>query len=407
MVNRGINRYMLTVSFILVISLVCSFLGLAYSSSSTKKDKREKDLKEMQKRFEWWPTDARPSPVKDEKKGGYWWWPVVPGDITPWGNRGYIYVYKIIFDYMEDELPPPKPQELRPSLLIRRVDRNIKIYFDYDSAVLRKDAIAILEDAVRILRRRPETDILITGNCDIRGSEEYNLMLGKERALAVKKFILQNNIPESRIRIISRGKLDAVAPVADIVGMQRDRNAHFMIAEVEEIMIPYHAEIEKLQAEYLGDGRYLIEKEEEIESKIKVEIIEYKIKSQDSLWKIAQEKLGSGHRWKYLYELNRDKISDPNKLVAGTVISIPIENEDQAMNIRESVLPEMKDRQVSSASDKRYISYVVQKDDSLWKIAKNYLGDGNRWREIYELNRDVIKNPDKLPQKQVILIPGE
>lgn len=51
--------------------------------------------------------------------------------------------------------------------------------------------------------------------------------------------MLQKDIADKRIRIISRGKLDAVAPLLDLAGMQKDRNAHFVIAEVEEVMIPY------------------------------------------------------------------------------------------------------------------------------------------------------------------------
>jgi nucleoid-associated protein YgaU len=43
------------------------------------------------------------------------------------------------------------------------------------------------------------------------------------------------------------------------------------------------------------------------------------------LWKIAAKELGGGHRWKYLYELNKDKIKNPNKLKPGTKITIPIE----------------------------------------------------------------------------------
>jgi hypothetical protein len=48
--------------------------------------------KDFQKRFEWWPTDANPGPVKDEVRSGRWWWPKQPGQVKPWGNRGYIYV---------------------------------------------------------------------------------------------------------------------------------------------------------------------------------------------------------------------------------------------------------------------------------------------------------------------------
>lgn len=50
--------------------------------------------------------------------------------------------------------------------------------------------------------------------------------------------------------------------------------------------------------------------------------------------------------------------------------------------------------------------YTVEKGDSLWKIAKEELGDGNRWREIYEANRDAIKNPSLIRVGQKLEIPG-
>jgi len=213
--------------------LLSVFITLFLSTSLfalNKEERRKKEQEELQKQFEWWPTDAKPTPVKDEERGGYWWWPAEPGKIMPWGNRGYVYVYKIIFDYKAEELPPPKPKELRPSLLIKKIIKNVKIYFDYNKADLRQDAIKILENAVEILKRDPETSILVTGNCDIRGSETYNEKLGKLRGETIKKFMLDNGVSESRIRIVSRGKLDAVAPITDLVGMQKDRNAQFMIA---------------------------------------------------------------------------------------------------------------------------------------------------------------------------------
>jgi 5'-nucleotidase len=58
---------------------------------------------------------------------------------------------------------------------------------------------------------------------------------------------------------------------------------------------------------------------------VKVKTKEYVIKKDDSLWKIAEKEMGSGHRWKYLYEMNRDRINDPKKLKAGTRIIIPVE----------------------------------------------------------------------------------
>ncbi len=318
--------------FTLILVLLFAVSLNAWALNTDKETRRKAEIEQTQKDFEWWPTDAKPVPVKDEARGGYWWWPTQPGSKGPlslWGNRGYVYVYKIIFDYKSDELKEPKPQEMRPSLIIKKIIKNIKVYFDYNKSTLREDAEAILKKAVFTLKNNPEADILITGNCDTRGSETYNEKLGRKRAESVKKFMLDEGIDEARIRIVSRGKLDAVAPVTDLVGMQKDRNAQFMIAEVEEVMIPYAGKKEDLKNS--GDilvneeGKTIQEEKENVESEIKVSTKEYVVQKNDSLWKIAEKEMGSGHRWKYLYEINKNKIKNPNRLKVGTKINIPIE----------------------------------------------------------------------------------
>jgi outer membrane protein OmpA-like peptidoglycan-associated protein len=310
------------VSSLLTVLFLTTILGYGYAADTETKHKAEMD--ELQKKFHWWPTDAKPNPVKDER-GGYWWWPKEKGTSGPlWGNRGYVYVYKIIYDYKEG-LPEPKPDEMRASLLVKKIHKNVKVYFDFDSAEVRQDGTVVLNEAVGILGKNPETDILITGNCDIRGSEKYNEKLGLRRGDAVKKFIVDKGIPESRVKIVSRGKLDAIAHVTDLAGMARDRNAQFMVAEVEEINIPYAGKVPE-GAQKTEEGKYIEEKSEVVESQpTKVTTKEYVIKKDDSLWKIAEKELGNGNRWKYLYEMNKDRIKNPKKLKAGTVIVIPVE----------------------------------------------------------------------------------
>ena len=313
--------------------LVCVFLfilgiqlsAFAASACCDKETMHKAEIDATQQKFSWWPTDAKPAPVKDETMGGYWWWPKEPGQVGPlWGNRGYVYVYKIIFDYKSEELPPPQPKELRPSLLIKKIIKNVKIYFDYNKAAIREDAASMLQDAVRTLNKNQQADILITGNCDTRGSEAYNEKLGRHRADAVKSFMMDNGVSEDRIRIISHGKLDAIAPITDLVGMQKDRNAQFMIAEVEEVKIPYEGPAPEITTA-APEKEKIVEEKESIESEVKVSTKEYTVQPKDSLWKIAEKELGSGHRWKTLYELNKDKIKNPKKLRVGTKLVIPVE----------------------------------------------------------------------------------
>ena len=265
----------------------------------------------MAKKFSWWPTDAKPAPFKDPSRSGYWWWPEVPGEARPWGNQGFVYVRKIIFDYKTTE------GEMKPSLVIKRILKNVKVYFDFDKADLRDDAQGILKQAMYTLQNNPKADILILGNADIRGSEQYNLKLGEKRADAVQAFMKRQGLALERIRILSRGKLDALAPTHDIVGMQKDRNAQFMVAEVEEVMIPAD------KAQFFQDKQ--IEEKQEIVSAVRVDTKEYVIKKGDTLWAIAKKEYGDGKQWKRIYEFNKALLPNPNRPKKGTKIKIPIE----------------------------------------------------------------------------------
>jgi outer membrane protein OmpA-like peptidoglycan-associated protein len=265
----------------------------------------------MAKKFSWWPTDSKPAPFKDPDRSGYWWWPEIPGEARPWGNQGYIYVRKIIFDYKETEGP------MKPSLVIKRIIKNVKVFFDYDKSDLRDDATGVLDKALFTMRNNPNADILITGNADTRGSEQYNQKLGARRAETVQNYLTGNGLAADRIRILSRGKLDALAPSNDIVGMQKDRNAQFVIAEVEEVMIPAD------KADLFQDRQ--LEEEQEITGEVRVSTKDYVIQSGDTLWGIAEREYGKGTQWKRIYEFNKDLIANPNRPKKGTRIQIPIE----------------------------------------------------------------------------------
>ncbi|HEV7508156.1 MAG TPA: LysM peptidoglycan-binding domain-containing protein [Thermoanaerobaculia bacterium] len=52
-------------------------------------------------------------------------------------------------------------------------------------------------------------------------------------------------------------------------------------------------------------------------------------------------------------------------------------------------------------------TYTIVSGDSLSKIAKHFYGDANKWRQIYEANRDIIKDPDMIHPGQTIKIPTE
>ena len=84
------------------------------------------------------------------------------------------------------------------------------IYFDYNKAEIRSDARAVLKaNAEIIIANRQLGKITLQGNCDERGSEEYNLALGERRAASVKQYLVDLGVPASRLRTVSLGESKA------------------------------------------------------------------------------------------------------------------------------------------------------------------------------------------------------
>ncbi len=86
-----------------------------------------------------------------------------------------------------------------------------KIYFDYDKSELKSEARATLRKKATWLEENPQYSVLIEGNCDERGTNEYNLALGERRANAAKDFLVALGISADRLKIISYGEEKPVA----------------------------------------------------------------------------------------------------------------------------------------------------------------------------------------------------
>jgi peptidoglycan-associated lipoprotein len=82
----------------------------------------------------------------------------------------------------------------------------LPIFFDYDSYDIRADAQATLAKDADYLIAHPGIKIVIGGYCDERGSDEYNLVLGQNRAAAGKNALVTAGVAADRIRVISYGK---------------------------------------------------------------------------------------------------------------------------------------------------------------------------------------------------------
>jgi peptidoglycan-associated lipoprotein len=103
------------------------------------------------------------------------------------------------------------------------------VYFDLDSYAIRDDAMPVLEAQAAWLRQYPNVTVRIEGNCDERGTAEYNLALGARRANSVREFLVSRGVSAARITTISFGKERPIDPGTDEAAYQRNRNGHTVI----------------------------------------------------------------------------------------------------------------------------------------------------------------------------------
>jgi len=80
------------------------------------------------------------------------------------------------------------------------------VYFVFDSSRLDDPALSILDANAAWLNVHPGTLITVEGNCDQRGTREYNLALGQRRADTVKDYLVKRGVSSSRIKTVSFGK---------------------------------------------------------------------------------------------------------------------------------------------------------------------------------------------------------
>ncbi|MEV0896107.1 LysM peptidoglycan-binding domain-containing protein [Actinoplanes sp. NPDC049802] len=109
----------------------------------------------------------------------------------------------------------------------------------------------------------------------------------------------------------------------------------------------------------------------------------YTVRQGDTLGKIARERLGNEARWPEIFVLNRATITNPNRIFPGQVLFLPPAQPT-------GPIPRL---------------YTVKPGDSLSRIAREKLGNESRWREIFNLNREVIADPDRIIPGQVLVLP--
>jgi peptidoglycan-associated lipoprotein len=124
---------------------------------------------------------------------------------------------------------PTAKEQARIEELLARIE---DAYFDYNKHTLRPDAVQALQaDSTElrdIITNYPNYKLTIEGNCDERGSEEYNLALGDARAKAAEDYLVGVGIPATQLAVISYGKDKPVCDEHDETCWQKNRRIHIV-----------------------------------------------------------------------------------------------------------------------------------------------------------------------------------
>lgn len=118
------------------------------------------------------------------------------------------------------------PEKAEPKPLTSALE---KIYFDFDSYTLSDQARKTLTNNADYLQKNAAAKLRIEGNCDERGSAEYNIALGEKRAKTAMKYLVALGIPADRLATISYGKEKPADPGHDEAAWAKNRRDEFDI----------------------------------------------------------------------------------------------------------------------------------------------------------------------------------
>ena len=125
--------------------------------------------------------------------------------------------------------PPPPPAASAGATDEELFAQNVKdVYFDYDKSNIRGDQEGSVQADVAFLSQHAGVNFTVEGHCDERGSTEYNLALGDQRASSVKNALTAGGVSANRIKTISYGKEKPFCTESNEACWQQNRRGHFV-----------------------------------------------------------------------------------------------------------------------------------------------------------------------------------
>lgn len=123
----------------------------------------------------------------------------------------------------------PVPESLQQEFAQTIGDR---VFFELDSFTLSAEARETLGRQASWLIRHPQVKVMVAGNCDERGTREYNFALGSRRSNAAAQFLVANGVSSTRIRTISYGKERPLETASNEAAWARNRNSQTVLIDL-------------------------------------------------------------------------------------------------------------------------------------------------------------------------------
>lgn len=133
--------------------------------------------------------------------------------------------------------PPAKTAEAKPEVKVEESNEKAgtaveglkPVYFDFDRSFIRDDAKDVMKANAEWLKVNPKAKVKVEGNCDERGTKEYNQALGQRRAASAKKYLTDMGVSGRRISLISYGKEKPICSEHEESCWQKNRRDDFVV----------------------------------------------------------------------------------------------------------------------------------------------------------------------------------
>lgn len=116
----------------------------------------------------------------------------------------------------------------------RTTEGMLPVYFAFDSSEIPVEQVPRIEVNADFMKNHSNIVVRIEGNCDPRGTKEYNMALGERRALTAKKYLMNMGIDQSRLHTVSYGKERLLFRGHDELSWAQDRRDDFVVVDVME-----------------------------------------------------------------------------------------------------------------------------------------------------------------------------